>query len=77
MGEGVKSNNRKEEGQLRFATISFLVGVPFLVTFPSPDLMCLQYLADSAHCGYLVNSSSRPLFCRDTLPAPLLPFSPA
>ena len=77
IGEGVKSNNRKEEGQLRLATISFLVGVPFLVTSPSPDLMCLQYLADSAHCGYLVNSISLPLFCQDTLPAPLLPCSPA
>lgn len=41
MGEGVKSNNRKEDGQLRFATISFLVGVPFPVTFPSPELTCL------------------------------------
>ena len=34
MGEGLKSNNRREEGQLRFATISFLVGVLFHIPFP-------------------------------------------
>lgn len=34
MGKRVKSNNRKEEGQLRFATISFLVGVLFHTPFP-------------------------------------------